>query len=71
MVVEAAVAQAIESNPKAVTDYIGGKESAAGFLVGQVMKLTKGQAKPDLVQRLVLERLESAKSPPKQPEKPE
>ena len=68
LVVEAAVAQAIENNPKAVTDYIGGKESAAGFLVGQVMKLTEGQAKPDLVQRLVRERLESAKTPPKKPE---
>lgn len=61
-VVESAVAEAIGSNPKAVEDYVSGKESAAGFLVGQVMRLTKGQAKPDLVQQLVREKLETVKN---------
>jgi aspartyl-tRNA(Asn)/glutamyl-tRNA(Gln) amidotransferase subunit B len=56
-VVEAAVAQAIEANPKAAADFRSGKESAARFLVGQVMKLTKGQAKPELVNELVRKRL--------------
>ena len=56
--VESAVGQAIDANPQAVTDYVGGKETAAKFLVGQVMKITKGQAKPDLVNRLVAEALE-------------
>ncbi|MDA0733056.1 MAG: Asp-tRNA(Asn)/Glu-tRNA(Gln) amidotransferase subunit GatB [Chloroflexi bacterium] len=60
--VESAVADAIEANPKAVEDYRSGKESAAGFLVGQVMKITRGQAKPDLVQKLVREKLESSKN---------
>ena len=60
--VEAAVVQAIEVNPKAVQDYLSGKETAAGFLVGQVMKITRGQAKPDLAQQLVLERLQSVKN---------
>jgi aspartyl-tRNA(Asn)/glutamyl-tRNA(Gln) amidotransferase subunit B len=60
-VVESAVAQAIEANPKAVEDYLKGKETAARFLVGQVMKITRGQAKPDLVQQLVWEGLEAAK----------
>jgi aspartyl-tRNA(Asn)/glutamyl-tRNA(Gln) amidotransferase subunit B len=59
--VESAVAQAIEANPKAVEDYLKGKETAARFLVGQVMKITRGQAKPDLVQQLVWEGLEAAK----------
>ena len=59
--VEAAVKQAIDQNPKAVADYRSGKETAARFLVGQVMKLTRGQAKPDLAQHLVLEGLEAAK----------
>jgi len=59
--VEAAVKQAIDQNPKAVADYRSGKETAARFLVGQVMKLTRGQAKPDLAQQLVLEGLEAAK----------
>jgi len=61
-VVESAVADAFQGNPRAVADYQRGKESAAGFLVGQVMKLTRGQAKPDLVQRLVRERLEFSKN---------
>ena len=60
--VRGAVAQAMEANPKAVSDYLDGKETAARFLVGQVMKITRGQAKPDLVQQLVLSGLEEAKN---------
>lgn len=59
--VEAAVLQAIDANPKAVADFLDGKETAAKFLVGQVMRITKGQAKPDLVQQLVTTGLESAR----------
>jgi aspartyl-tRNA(Asn)/glutamyl-tRNA(Gln) amidotransferase subunit B len=57
--VESAVAEAIEANPRAVEDYLKGKETAARFLVGQVMKITRGQAKPDLVQQLVRVGLEA------------
>ena len=57
--VESAVGQAIDDNPQALADYLGGKETAAKFLVGQVMKITKGQAKPDLVNHLVVAALES------------
>ncbi|MEC9447349.1 MAG: Asp-tRNA(Asn)/Glu-tRNA(Gln) amidotransferase GatCAB subunit B, partial [Chloroflexota bacterium] len=57
-VVEIAVAEAVDTNPQAVADYMGGKETAAKFLVGQVMKITKGQAKPDLVNELVVRALE-------------
>ena len=60
-VVESAVTQALADNPKAVSDYLGGKETAAKFLVGQVMKITRGQAKPDLVLELVQASLESRK----------
>ncbi len=59
--VDAAVRQALDENPRAVADFLGGKDSAAKFLVGQVMKLTKGQAKPDLVNQLVNESLEALK----------
>ncbi|MDA0264741.1 MAG: Asp-tRNA(Asn)/Glu-tRNA(Gln) amidotransferase subunit GatB [Chloroflexi bacterium] len=59
--VKSAVGQAIQANPQAVADYNSGKESAAKFLVGQVMKLTKGQAKPDLVNELVVEALDAGK----------
>ena len=57
-VVKTAVAKAIDANPQALPDYMGGKETAAKFLVGQVMKITKGQANPDLVNELVVRALE-------------
>ena len=60
--VEPAVREALEANPQAVADYLSGKESAAKFLVGQVMKITRGQAKPDLVNQLVTAALEQAKT---------
>ena len=59
--VDEAVGQAIDANPQAVADYMGGKETAAKFLVGQVMKITNGQAKPDLVNELVVVALEKLK----------
>ena len=49
------VESVIDSNTKAVEDYKSGKESASKFLVGQVMKETKGQAKADVVTNIVLE----------------
>ncbi len=57
--IEAAVAEAIAANPKAVADYLSGKETAARFLMGQVMRLTKGQAQPELALRLVQAGLEA------------
>jgi aspartyl-tRNA(Asn)/glutamyl-tRNA(Gln) amidotransferase subunit B len=60
--VEPVVLEALEANPRAVADYLNGKESAAKFLVGQVMKITRGQAKPDLVNQLVTDALERVKS---------
>ena len=42
----AAVKQAIEENPKAVNDYLEGQKSSLNFLVGQVMRLTRGKADP-------------------------
>ena len=58
-VVDTAVVQALTDNPRAVADYLGGKETASRFLVGQVMKITRGQAKPELVLELVLAALEA------------
>jgi aspartyl-tRNA(Asn)/glutamyl-tRNA(Gln) amidotransferase subunit B len=55
----AAVEAAIAENPKAVEDYKSGKTSAVQFLVGQVMRRTKGRAKPDAVSPLLVEKLES------------
>lgn len=47
----------IANNPESVEDYRNGKEKAIGFLVGQVMKETKGKANPQLVNKLIKERL--------------
>jgi aspartyl-tRNA(Asn)/glutamyl-tRNA(Gln) amidotransferase subunit B len=49
----------IDQNPKAVEDYIGGKESAIGFLLGQVMRATKGTADANTVRELLKEILDS------------
>ena len=62
--VKSVVAQVIAANPKAVADYLGGKDTAIRFLVGQVMKITRGQANPELVNQLVQEGLAELKSGP-------
>ena len=54
---EGFVDQAFDANPKSVDDYKAGKKAAAGFLVGQVMKLSKGKADPQQVGTLVAEKL--------------
>lgn len=59
---ESAVAAALEANPRAVADYRKGKETAAKFLMGQVMKQTAGKAKPDLALQLVQARLAALKN---------
>ena len=51
------VDKAIANNPQVVADYKGGKEKALGFLVGQVMKETKGKANPGIVNKLFKQRL--------------
>lgn len=47
----------LRENEKSVEDYKKGKEAALGFLVGQVMKETKGKANPGVVNKLLRERL--------------
>jgi aspartyl-tRNA(Asn)/glutamyl-tRNA(Gln) amidotransferase subunit B len=47
----------IRDNLETVKDYCSGKEKAIHFLVGQVMKYTKGRAQPDLVLNLLKERI--------------
>ena len=51
------VDKVIANNPQVVADYKGGKEKALGFLVGQVMKETKGKANPGIVNKLFKQRL--------------
>ena len=51
------VQEAIQINEKAVDDFLSGKETAVRFLVGQVMKLAKGKANPQLAEQLVVKEL--------------
>ncbi|MCM3631034.1 Asp-tRNA(Asn)/Glu-tRNA(Gln) amidotransferase subunit GatB [Paenibacillus glycanilyticus] len=55
----AVVDQIISANPQSVEDFKAGKDKAIGFLVGQIMKETKGKANPALVNKLLLERLKA------------
>ena len=54
----AAVKQAIEENPKAVDDYLGGQKASLNFLVGQVMRITRGKADPGETVKLLKENIE-------------
>ncbi len=45
-------------NPGPVQDYKNGGTKAIGFLVGQVMKATKGKANPQLVNKILAEKLQ-------------
>jgi aspartyl-tRNA(Asn)/glutamyl-tRNA(Gln) amidotransferase subunit B len=56
--IAAIVDEVIAGNPKSVEDFMSGKEKAIGFLVGQVMKLSKGKANPELANRLLREKLQ-------------
>ena len=52
------VAQVLSDNPKAAEDVKNGEMKAIGFLVGQVMKQSKGKANPGLAQQLIKKQLE-------------
>ncbi|MDA3130388.1 Asp-tRNA(Asn)/Glu-tRNA(Gln) amidotransferase subunit GatB [Aliibacillus thermotolerans] len=49
----------LENNTQSIEDYKNGKDKALGFLVGQVMKETKGKANPQLVNKLIKEGIET------------
>ena len=54
---DAAVVEVLKGNPQAVQDFLGGKETAIKFLVGQVMKETRGRANPAMINQILLENL--------------
>lgn len=49
--------EVIQANPQQVADFKGGKDKLFGFFVGQVMKQSKGQANPELVNQILREKL--------------
>jgi len=57
-VVQKAVKQSIDENPEAVSDYYEGKKKALNFLMGQVMRITRGKADPGEIVKLLQEELD-------------
>jgi aspartyl-tRNA(Asn)/glutamyl-tRNA(Gln) amidotransferase subunit B len=56
--IERLIDEVIAANPKQVEQYRAGKKTIAGFFVGQVMRASKGQANPALLNELVTKKLE-------------
>ncbi|MBI4287951.1 MAG: Asp-tRNA(Asn)/Glu-tRNA(Gln) amidotransferase GatCAB subunit B, partial [Chloroflexi bacterium] len=52
------VEQALAQNHAAVVDYKAGKTQAVAFLVGQVMRLSRGRANPQVVTSLIKKKLD-------------
>jgi aspartyl-tRNA(Asn)/glutamyl-tRNA(Gln) amidotransferase subunit B len=57
--IEGMIDEAIAANPKQVEQYRGGKKTVAAFFVGQVMRASKGQANPALLNQLVVKKLDA------------
>ncbi len=58
--VEEIVARVVKENPESIEDYKKGKEKAFQFLVGQVMKETRGKAPPEVVRDLIQKKILSS-----------
>ncbi len=57
--IEKIVDEVIAANPKQLEQYRSGKTTLLGFFVGQVMKASKSQASPELVNELLKKKLDS------------
>ena len=49
--------EVISNNKQSVEDYSKGNEKALNFLIGQVMKLSKGKTAPDIVREIILKKI--------------
>jgi len=56
--IQAMVNEVMDANPQAIEDFRNGKDRAIGFLTGQVMKKSKGQANPGMVNQLIREEMQ-------------
>ncbi len=54
------IQEVLNNNPQSIIDYKAGKDRALGFLVGQTMKLSKGKANPQILNKLLKEALDNA-----------
>ena len=55
---ETIVTKILDENEQSVNDYKAGKDKALKYLMGQIMKETKGQANPEVVNRMLIDRLQ-------------
>ena len=53
------IEEVVAANEQSVEDFKNGKGRAVGFFVGQIMQKTKGQANPQVVNKLLMEKLNS------------
>lgn len=58
-VLESVVKKVISENPESVSDYQNGKDRAIKYLMGQIMKETKGSANPKMVSEILMQELNS------------
>lgn len=56
--IDALIDEVVKTNPQSVKDYKEGKTKAFAYLIGQIMKLSKGKASPNLVNELLKKKLE-------------
>ena len=54
------VSDVLAQNPQSIADYKAGKDKALGFLVGQVMRISKGKANPQIINKLLKDALDQA-----------
>ena len=59
---EGVVAQILNDNPREVASYLAGKETVFQWMMGQVARLTRGKADPQVARQLLLQALERAKN---------
>ncbi len=57
--IKAIVEEIVNANPQSIEDFKNGKDRAFGFMVGQVMKASRGKANPQIVNKLLNEIIES------------
>lgn len=51
------ITEVLDNNPQSIEDFKGGKDRATGYLIGQLMKMSKGQANPGVMNKLLLAEL--------------
>ncbi len=61
-VIEKTVDEILSSHPQEVEEYLSGKEKVIGFFIGRIMKQTAGKANPQIVNKILHERLNSLKN---------